>query len=99
MVFKLALNKKAVIIENTFMEISLLFVKIRLFFVKIRKFDPYLYIFRNPSMYCTRGKLAMDYLTENLNLILISLLIVFAHVAAHDWGINTMWSGLEEYQN
>lgn len=50
-------------------------------------------------MYCTRGKLVMDYLTENLNLILISLLIVFAHVAAHDWGINTMWSDLEEYQN
>lgn len=41
----------------------------------------------------------MDYFTENLNLILISLLIVFAHVAAHDWGIHTMWSDLEEYQN
>lgn len=50
-------------------------------------------------MYCTRDKLAMDDLTENLNLILISFLVVFVHVAAHDWGINTMWSDLEECQN
>lgn len=41
-------------------------------------------------MHCTRDKLAMDYLTENLNLILISFLIIFAHVAALNWGINTM---------
>lgn len=44
-------------------------------------------------MYCTRDKLAMNYLTENLNLILISFLIVFLHAAAHDWGINVVRFG------
>lgn len=50
-------------------------------------------------MYCIRDNLLQIISTKNLNLILISLLIVFAHMAGHDWGINTVWSVWEEYQN